>query len=70
MRSTVASLTGPLYTMPVTQRWTAHHNLTLVGDAAHVMPPFSGQGANMALRDTVKLIDALLSAGPAHHHPR
>ena len=28
----------PLYTMPVTQRWTAHHNLTLVGDAAHVMP--------------------------------
>jgi 2-polyprenyl-6-methoxyphenol hydroxylase-like FAD-dependent oxidoreductase len=49
----------PLYGMPVHQKWQPHSGITLLGDAAHVMPPFSGEGVNMALLDAVELVDAL-----------
>jgi 2-polyprenyl-6-methoxyphenol hydroxylase-like FAD-dependent oxidoreductase len=55
----------PLYTMPETQTWATHHDLTMLGDAAHVMPPFSGQGVNMALLDALDLVEAL--DAPQHH---
>ncbi len=35
----------------------------LLGDAAHPMSPFQGQGANMAMRDALKLAK-LLASGP------
>ncbi|MFJ9779110.1 FAD-dependent oxidoreductase [Amycolatopsis sp. NPDC101161] len=54
----------PLYGMPAHQRWHQHSGITLLGDAAHVMPPFSGEGVNMALLDAVELVHALFS--PAH----
>jgi len=51
----------PIYCMPVDQSWEAQPNLTMIGDAAHVMPPFAGEGANMAMLDALELSEYLTS---------
>ena len=53
----------PLYYMPLKQDWGARPNLTLLGDAAHVMPPFAGEGANTSMRDALGLSECLTSTG-------
>lgn len=50
-----------IYSMPE-QRWKTKSNLTLIGDAAHVMPPFAGEGANMAMLDALELSEYLTNA--------
>jgi 2-polyprenyl-6-methoxyphenol hydroxylase-like FAD-dependent oxidoreductase len=45
--------------MPLDQTWETKSNLTLMGDAAHVMPPFAGEGANMAMLDALELSEYL-----------
>ena len=49
----------PVYCMPLDQNWEAQPNLTMLGDAAHVMPPFAGEGANMAMLDALELSKCL-----------
>lgn len=51
----------PLYTHAPHQTWVPQPDATLLGDAAHVMPPFTGKGANLAMLDSVELADALTS---------
>lgn len=51
----------PIYCMPTDQNWEAQSNLTLLGDAAHAMPPFAGEGANMAMLDALELSECLTS---------
>lgn len=51
----------PVYCMPSDQTWEALSNLTMLGDAAHVMPPFAGEGANMAMLDALELSECLTS---------
>ncbi|GHN01155.1 tetracycline resistance protein [Cytophagales bacterium WSM2-2] len=51
----------PIYCMPLDQTWKALPNATLLGDAAHVMPPFAGEGANMAMLDAMELSECLTS---------
>lgn len=52
----------PIYCMPLDQTWYALPNLTLLGDAAHLMPPFAGEGVNMAMLDALELSRNLTSA--------
>ena len=51
----------PVYCIPLDQSWKALPNLTLLGDAAHLMPPFAGEGVNMAMLDALELSRCLIS---------
>ncbi len=51
----------PQYCMPLNQSWPSHPNLTMLGDAAHVMPPYAGEGVNMAMLDALELTNCLLN---------
>ena len=51
----------PQYCMPLDQNWPAQPNLTLLGDAAHLMPPYAGEGVNMAMLDALELSCCLTS---------
>ncbi|MFT3750900.1 MAG: NAD(P)/FAD-dependent oxidoreductase [Agriterribacter sp.] len=48
----------PLNYFPLDQKWEAKSNITLIGDAAHLMPP-SGEGVNMAMLDALDLCEYL-----------
>ena len=49
----------PMYCMPPDQKWDAQSNITIIGDAAHLMPPYAGEGVNMAMLDALDLSESL-----------
>ncbi|MGV1793479.1 FAD-dependent oxidoreductase [Rhizobium sp. A37_96] len=55
----------PLYHIAPRQTWRNVAGVTLLGDAAHIMPPFTGRGANLAMLDAVELAERLTAPGLA-----
>ncbi|KAI4215947.1 MAG: hypothetical protein LQ351_001443 [Letrouitia transgressa] len=48
-----------LYELPVGYKWEHKEGFTLIGDAASLATPFSGEGVNKAMKDALQLTDLI-----------
>ncbi|KAL8688784.1 MAG: hypothetical protein Q9218_005390 [Villophora microphyllina] len=53
----------PMYMFPTNHTWDHGAGVTLLGDAAHLMTPFAGEGVNLAMIDALDISKAVAEGG-------
>lgn len=56
-------VTRRVYMLPIGLTWETRKGITLLGDAAHLMSPFMGEGVNLAMLDASVLALSLVQYG-------
>jgi 2-polyprenyl-6-methoxyphenol hydroxylase-like FAD-dependent oxidoreductase len=51
-----------LYMLPIGYSWKHKSRITLIGDSAHLMTPFAGEGVNTAMKDSLDLAEAIVES--------
>lgn len=52
----------PMYFLPVGFTWNHRTGVTVIGDAAHLMGPWAGEGVNLAMWDSLLLANTIVKA--------
>ena len=50
---------APLYELPIGHRWKHRKGVTCIGDSAHLMTPYAGEGVNAGMKDALDLFEKM-----------